>query len=251
MKEAQPINGASVEAADYFAQYTVPLGVKSRGSSLPWDKMPRGTFSLIDAGDCRVAVTCFHVVESLNRAREVEGDAELVGYVSFAQGLIELFGYKLIDGDPNLDIAIFIGNGDSLEIPGRRFIDFQGCYCGDVSQGEPILIVGYPGAGASVTPVLADFGYMHLLLPVSSVSDHRLVLANEQGTREFEYFDDPHKKEIDLGGLSGSPAFVLRNGRYYFAGIVTDCSERDQTILVSRLGCLDRNGTLNRSLLPP
>lgn len=250
--KARLIDSASREAAAYFSAYTLPLGLKAKSTNMPWDETRRGTFSLINAGERKVMVTCYHVWEALERLRSSNADAQLVGYFISALGLVEVFGFRLIDQEKSvLDVAVFVGHEEPLEIPDRKFIDFQGNYCPDVVVGDQVLVVGYPGHGTSITPKIADFGYTHLLLPASAVSPDRIVLADEQGQRVFTHYDDPQCDHMDLGGLSGSPAFVLRDQRYFFAGIVIECSERDQTMMVSRLGCLRPDGTLDPAMLPP
>jgi hypothetical protein len=136
-----------------------------------------------------------------------------------------------------------------VELPGRQFIDFESSYLADPAVGEPVSVVGYPGAAVTVTQKTADFGFMHIGFMASCVSEQRIILANEHGGRRFTHYDDPTCSRITLGGLSGSPAFVHRDQVPRFVGIVTDSSDKDQTIIISRLGCIKHDGTLDHNAI--
>ena len=163
----------------------------------------------------------------------------------------ELFGFDLVDSESKiLDVAIFRGQEDTVQLPSRFFIPYKGSYLSDPVVGEYVCIVGYPSDNVEVTDNKADLNYTQLVLPISSVSDRHVVLADETGERKFHDFFEPENTSIDFGGLSGSAAYVLRNSIYRFIGIVKGCHERDHTILISRLGCLNPDGTIDRSRMP-
>jgi hypothetical protein len=165
-------------------------------------------------------------------------------------GLAELNGFTLLDHSKQLDVAVFRGLSDTVQLPGLQFIDYESSYLADPKVGEPVSIVGYPGANVTVTQKRADFGFMHIGFMASCVSEQRIILADEHGDRWFTHYDDPAISRIPLGGLSGSPAFVHRDNLARFVGIVTDASDKDQTIIISRLGCIKRDGTLDHNAIP-
>ena len=234
-----------------LSRHTLPLGLKADSSDLPWNKVERATLTLVRTAERDVFVTCFHVLRELEKMRKQNASAQLVAYTGSRVGLAELTGFDLIDSDErSLDVAVLGGLEDRVELPSLEFIDYKSSYLADPVPGDCVSIVGYPGANVNVSRNKALFGLMHLGLIASCVSDKRIVLANGHGGREFIHYDDPTCQRIPLGGLSGSPAFVHRDGQVGFVGIVTDGSERDQTVLVSRLGCLNEDGTLNRNLIP-
>ena len=148
-------------------------------------------------------------------------------------------------------MAIFRGLEERITIPGIRFIKYESSYLHDPHVGEMVCVVGYPSADVSVTPEgMADFGYTQIIFPISSVSERQLVLANETGGRHLHDFKNSAVTEIDFGGLSGSPAFVLRGMATHFVGIVRSSTNSDHTILISRLGCLNSDGTLDHLRMP-
>jgi hypothetical protein len=234
-----------------LSRHTLPLALKLDSGDLPWERVERATLTLIWTGYRHVFVTCYHVLNRLLELRKRNPSAEMVAYTGSGNGLMELTGFRLIDADQrSLDVALFGGLEDRVSLPGLQFIDYHSSYLADPVPGDFASIVGYPGANINVTTSKASFGYMHLGLPVSCASDKRIVLADEHGTRDFRHYENPTCRGIPLGGLSGSPAFVYRNGQPRFVGVVTDSSDRDQTIFVSRLGCINADGTLNRNLIP-
>jgi hypothetical protein len=243
-----PVN--SEIAATLLSKHTLALGLKADSNDLPWEKTERATFTLLATGHRHLFITCFHVLNKLQEMQKKNPLAEIVAYMGFPPGLAELNGFTLLDHSKRLDVGVFRGLEDTVELPGFHFIDYESSYLADPAVGEPVSIVGYPGANVAVTQKRADFGFMHIGLMASCVSEQRIILANEHGGRCFTHYDDPTCSRIPLGGLSGSPAFVLRNQIPRFVGIVTDSSDNDQTIMISRLGCLKGDGTLDHNAIP-
>lgn len=244
-----PFPAHSEEAAVYLSRYVLPLGIKTNEADLPWEKMNRGCFSLINTGERDVFVTCHHVLEHYENLLSENENAEIVAYAQNAPVLIELYGFSIKDKnrDP-LDMAIFVGSEDSAQIPGSQFFELR--RPGPVlKEGDPILVVGYPAVNVSVSNTFAEFGIMQFLVRASSVSDQRIVLANEFGDRIYNDFCDPprSREEVPLGALSGCPAFHIgEDGEYSLVGIVTDGEHESGTILISRIDCLLPDGTIDQ-----
>jgi len=243
-----PLLAHSEEAAVYLSRYVLPLGIKANGANAPWEEMNRGCFSLINTGERDLFVTCHHVLEYYENLHSANECAEIVAYAQNAPVLIELGGFTIKDKNRTpLDMAIFIGREDSVSIPGSQFFELRGP--GPVvKEGDPILVVGYPAANVSVSLTSAEFGIMQFLTRASSISDHRIVLANGFGDRVYNDFCDPPRSREDapLGALSGSPAFHIGlDGEYTLVGIVTDGEHESGTILISRIECLLPDGTID------
>lgn len=245
------ISAASDAAAYMLAKHALPLGLKCSSNDSPLDGAKRGTFTLLHLPQRDVFVTCFHVLNAFRELQANDPSAQMVAYLTSSPRLVELKGFSLIDCDQrSLDVATFGGSDDFVELPGMRFIDFATSYLPDPVVGDVVSIVGYPGANVTMSQNMAKFGLMHIGFRVSCVSERQVILANENGDRSFFDFHDPRNLGANLGGLSGSPAFVTRDNKPRFVGIVTDCSDRDQTILISRLGCLKPDGTLDHTAIP-
>jgi hypothetical protein len=190
------------------------------------------------------------VYEKFEEVKARYPNAQLAAYTTVPK-FTELHGFSLVDSDSRiLDVAIFGGQEDRVELPSRFFIPYERSYLADPFVGEMVCIVGYPKENIEVAPGRAALDYMQIIFPISSVSDRHVVLADESGGRIVRDREEPTRGRIDLGGLSGSAAYVLRNLRYRFIGIVKECHEPDQTILISRLGCLDEEGRIDRLRMP-
>ncbi len=240
----------SAETAHFLACHTLPLGIKEDAQHAPHQVIARATCSLLEIGKKHFFVTCAHVLDKLQEIQVEHPNAQLAAYTTVPH-FTELFGFRFVDSESEiLDVAILRGQEDTVELPERFFIPYDGSYVADPVIGEHVCIVGYPSENVEVTEGRADLNYMQLILPISSVSDRHIVLADETGQRRFRDFFEPQKMGVDLGGLSGSSAYVLRNFIYRFVGIVKECHERDNTILISRLGCLNPDGTIDRSRMP-
>jgi hypothetical protein len=240
----------SEETAHFLACHTLPLGLKLDAEHKPDQVVNRATFSLVEIGGRHFFITCAHVLEKFAEIQAKYPNAQLAAYTTIPY-FMELSGFHLVDSESKiLDVAIFRWREDRVELPGRFFIPYAGSYLADPAKNEPVIIVGYPSDIVEVGPWRAELSYMQIIFPVSSVSDRHVVLANENGQRKFRDEFYPEQTGINLGGLSGSPAYVLRNQRYRFIGIVKECLEADHTILISRLGCLSSQGTIDRSQMP-
>jgi len=240
----------SPTTAHFLACHTLPLGIKKDASDHPHQAITRATFSLLEMDEKHFFVTCAHVLEKFGEMQVEYPNAQLAAYTTVPY-FTELFGFSLIDSESKiLDVAIFRGQEDRVELPGRTFIPYKGSYLADPVVGEYVCIVGYPRETVEVTKHRADLNYTQLILPISSVSDRHVVLADETGERKFHDFFEPQNTSVHFGGLSGSAAYVLRNFIYRFIGIVKECHESDHTILISRLGCLNPDGTIDRSRMP-
>ena len=252
----QVVPVGSEEAAHFLSRSVVPIGLALREDSKPWEKTRRATATLLRLKKRDIWVTCCHVWEGLQGLRRENSTARIVGYLidTRSKVLCVLKGVELIDKErPSLDVATFRGIEDRVHLPGMRFINYERSYLPDPKIGEAVVIVGYPGVNVEVTEERCDFGYMHLVLRCSSVSERQIVCVDEQRTRIFCDHVGSNTTGIELGGLSGSAAYVLRDGYPRFVGIVTECSRSDvaleQTVCISRLGCILPDGTLDHTAI--
>ena len=252
MKEQQrriPIG--SPEAIAIYNQHALPLAINSGDGVMPWDKKNWATFSLVRLPERDVCITCNHVYERLLEVQRNDPAARIVAYPPGGDfPLVELNTFELIDREgPSLDVAVFGGLEPRISLPNRRFIDYRNTYIPDPVLGESVMISGYPSSGLDASENRMVFGHTFICFRASSITERQIILANEHGDRTFEHSDDPTRTGTDLGGMSGSPAFMVRDGKLGFVGIVTDCSgssdNTDGTIIISRLGCLNPDGTLD------
>ena len=246
---ALPIDHLTV--ADLLSSHTMPLAIKQDLALKPHHVVNRATFTLLEIGGRDFFLTSCHVLQKFKEIKHDNDNAQLVAY-GFVPHFDEYHGFTLVDSEETvLDVAIFRGVAEKITIPGTRFIKYESSYLPEPQIGELVCVVGYPAADVSVKAEgSADFGYIQIIFPISSLSERQIVLANETGERRLHDFKNSAVTQIDLGGLSGSPAFVLRDMAAHFVGIVRSSTNSDHTILISRLGCLKNDGTLDRLRLP-
>ncbi len=237
-------------AAHFIASHTLPLAIKRNAADPPSEVISRATFSLLEIAGRHYFVTCAHVHDKFIEVQCAHPNAQLAAYTTIPS-FAELYGFSLVDYDSKtLDVAIYRGQEERIALPSRFFIPYEGSYLPDPQIGEMVCIVGYPRENIDVTATQAALDYLQIIFPISSVSDRHVVLADETGGRKLVDLFEPSKDPIDLGGLSGSAAYVLRNAHYRFIGIVKECRQTDQTILISRLGCLGSDGRIDRLRMP-
>lgn len=138
-------------AATLLSKHTLPLGIKVKLTDLPWSGVERATFTLLWTGRRHVFLTCFHVLSRLREIQKQNPLAQIVAYLTSAPRLVELNGFTLLDHQQTLDVAIFGGREDIVELPGLQFVDYKSSYLADPMPGDPVSIVGYPGANVTVT----------------------------------------------------------------------------------------------------
>ena len=241
----------SEETAFYFSRCCLPLGIKLQPSHKPHQIVHRATMTLLSVGDTHCAVTCSHVYEKLVSLKTRHHEAAIVGYLMGIRNLVELKYPRLIDQDVRtLDVAILGGTSEKSLLPGKWFIDYNESILRDPKEGEPVTIVGYPAEDTEIVEnVRASFAYTHLVFPISSVSDRQIILADGSGTRRRKYYGEGVPGPMGWAGISGSPAFVIRDSLARFVGIFKE--EKSGTVIISRLGCIGSGGYLDRSLMPP
>jgi hypothetical protein len=173
------VSADSPEAAHFLACHTLPLGIKKDAGHPPHSVIARATCSLLEIGNKHFIVTCEHVLTKLQEIQSDYPNAQLTAYTTVPY-FTELFGFRLVDSESEiLDVAIFRGQEDRIELPERFFIPYFGSYLADPVIGDHVCIVGYPSENVKVVERRADLDYMQLILPISSVSDRHIVLADE------------------------------------------------------------------------
>src|SRR6267154_926435 len=129
LPKAIPVD--SDEAAHFIACHTLPLAIKEDAAHPPYQVISRATFSLIEIAKQHYFVTSAHVYEKYLEVKAAHPGAQLAAY-STEPYFMELHGFRLIDWDSkNLDIAIFGGQENRVELPSRLFIPYEASYLTD------------------------------------------------------------------------------------------------------------------------
>ena len=126
------------EAARILARHTLALGVKTKAANTPFDWAERATFTLVQTGRRHVFVTCFHVLKRFRELQKEDASAQIVAYAimqdRWMKGLAELNTFRLVDESEALDVAVFCGLDDFVELSDHDFIDYRSSYLPDPSQ---------------------------------------------------------------------------------------------------------------------
>jgi hypothetical protein len=188
---ASQVPADSPETARFLACHTLPLGLKKDARDKPWEVIHRATFSLLEVGGKHFFVTCAHVLEKFQEMQSSYPNPQLTAYTTIPK-FTELFGFRLVDVERKiLDVAVFCGQEDTVDLPARSFIPYKGSYLDDPAIGEPVCIVGYPSENIEVSDRRADLNYMQIIFRASSISDRQIVLADERGDESFATFLNP------------------------------------------------------------
>lgn len=187
-----------------------------------------GTLSLLDLGGKRVGVTCHHV---LSKCRErLETEPGLLCYIG--RQLVPDLLSRILHEDPLADLAVLdltsfdLAEATTDEEIGSSFFSGPPRPTQDIEEGDFVCFGGYPGEFRQVVR------FNELVFPtfssgacrVEAVLQDRLIC---QLSREYMLTIIDRCEFAgtwDLGGLSGSPAFVWGEPHLEFAGIVFEFS---------------------------
>jgi hypothetical protein len=91
---------------------------------------------------------------------------------------------------------------------------------------------------------VADFRYSFFGSIVSDVSDRKLIIA-KRGTARLLDNDNRDIPPINIGGLSGSPAYIRKvGGSFELAGFVQMGAMSNSDIFLTHATFVNRDGTL-------
>lgn len=170
-----------------------------------------GSFGLVDTGKKKLLVTCHHVWDEFQKARDI--DSELRILVCLDRNSPVVLSGEPIYQDKTLDIATFDMEYLLPACGGRKFYPVHQNPAPQVRKGDLLFFVGYPGLLRCVTHEGVGFGRRRFALNVSNVDG--LCFHADISNARILYETKPESgKEGDwLGGISGSPCFLVRQGQ--------------------------------------
>jgi hypothetical protein len=206
-----------------------------------------GTVALLDTGQKKILVTCSHVWEAFQKYR----DDTLTGCLCtvFANGPgwpVVIPGEAMIDSDAGLDLVVFEARPAAWNMGYKEFYRIDQWPIPKAKKDDPVGFIGFPGKARQTGQGIGNFGYASFGLGVSDVSDRGLVIARAPNS-EGHLVDNDGKElpPLDVGGLSGSPAYVRdRKARFLLAGFVRMGATTSDDIFLTHAAFLNRDGTL-------
>lgn len=232
--------------AAYLARHCAPIGwLPSSHAPERLLKCKTGTCALVDTGEIKAFVTCEHVWTAWRKYKHKHPSAELL--VGLGNGApLNLSHAELIDCDKDIDLAVIRADVSPEQIRNKLFYPIEEWPIPQPKVGDVVAIVGCPGRGREAlgrhitTWALEFLGY-----GVSGVSDRQITLAPERNDRSSRDEDGNKIPHGNIGGMSGSPAFLLKEKwPPTLVGFVKEGKSSDDFIFLASGRYLQRNGKL-------
>ena len=204
-----------------------------------------GSFGLIDTGQRRLLITCWHVVEEFRQRLLREADLKMCVCLDRKNPVVFTINY-LIDEDKSADLATFDMSSLLPACGGRSFYRLTCDHIHSVKRNDRLVFVGYPGYLRKETDDGIYFGttphvvIAHDLSPFGIISDVSRVMNVERVLLS-------HQNENALGGVSGSPCFLMENYTFlHLVGFVTGELRSQKLLQIASAKFLNADGTIKR-----
>ena len=210
----------------------------------PMNVFNNGTFGLVDTGTKKLLVTCAHVWTEFMSERGEHPGARLAVLLGTNRPVI--ISTTPVDVNTDLDLATFDMEPFLPEFTHRHFYETFKHTVPVVKSKDVLASVGYLGEARQLSPLGANFGYEFTGISVADVSGP-FICVDVSKTKRFR---DPDGSRIahpkSLGGISGSPAYLLeRSGILRLSGFVT--SSVLGTVRLTHVACVNGDGTISRA----
>lgn len=237
-----------------------PAFVCPRIDSPPSTVKDNGSCGFFDTGSRKLLITASHVVQSFREMKSAQGEAILA--INVGPGnTIALPELTILDEEAHfLDLVVLeFPHLDSCGNPcTKRYFPIRSFPPLLPKIGEALSLVGYPGVLRKTSEHRGSFSPVSLAYTISSVSERQIVLADEHGDRKVVGKQFSSTEEIPLGGFSGSPGFIIRQGSAHLVGFLRAGSKELSGLPVNLPGViflspshyLTSDGCLDRGRMP-
>lgn len=206
-----------------------------------------GSAVLVDLGKGPIAITCQHVVaEAMKPLPNGEKKRFQVG------GHVFDLNSRLIDQSEELDIATV--QVDPKELPlvlnteeiGALVFKPASWPPEPPKDGDVIAFGGLPGSLRNITDFdEIEFGSWSTGGAIVNSSSDRQFLTHFERENWLVAFGNPHGLNlVDLGGMSGGPAFILRGMHWDLVGIVKEYHEVYDAMFFASLRWVQSDGSI-------
>lgn len=240
---------------DEIERCVAPIWASESRAALPSTVRDNGTCGFVDTGVRKLVLTAHHVLAEFRELKSRHADAVLA--INLGSGCtVALDEPDVIDEHEELDMAtIAFPDLTSHGLHNKRYFPIRIWPIATVTRGQAIAINGFPGQRRITTELFGSFEPMGFGMVVSSASDQSIVLADESNTLHTVDRSGQIQENIRLGGLSGSPAFLVHSTGpqivgVFRAGPVGTESDTGTVVFLSPTKYLKRDGTLDRGLMP-
>lgn len=207
----------------------------------PCDILDNGSFGLIDTGEKKLLVTCFHVLDFYENEK-ARNPSAIMAVVLGTGYKTQLFDLPLVDSNPDIDLAVFDwGERPSEE---KSFLPVRQFPIPQAQIGGAIVLQGFPRTQREGTQTSGSFGAFFFGGTITAVNDRTILVAS--GEHSLTSVDTGEPLEpIELSGISGSPAYTFRNG-WKLAGFVRGGKTTQHSLFLTHASFINPDGTLNR-----
>jgi hypothetical protein len=206
------------QLADELSRYCGPIFIVPSLNSDPTE-IRSGTFALIDTGQKRLLVTCFHVWYDYEERHSANDKTRLA--VAVSDSVISFTNPKehLIAADKDLDLAVFEFEPRTINVSHKKsWFKIRDWPIPKVNKGIYIVTLGYPGAGRTSSGNVCKVQSVPFPLEITDTNDRTISVFNTEKNQNV--FND--LKDC-LGGISGSPAYCFsKKGELQLIGFVKD-----------------------------
>ena len=208
------------------------------------------TMSLIDTGQKRIFVTCYHVWSSYKKKKDENKNLILALGTGDNSPTILLDDLRILDGNEKcLDLAILTFKNEDLYPTGKKkFYRPENWPLSPPDEGELVAFYGFPGEYRSPHPVQDGILSRGMLFVdcVTAVNDDYIFSVDTSGIREQKIYEVGLQWLRSFGGVSGSPVFVNRNMRFELIGFVCEAwGSKGEFLRISRADFITPDGTLD------
>jgi hypothetical protein len=205
-----------------------------------------GSFGLVDTGEKKLLVTCWHVLEEFRNQLCDESDLKICACLAQSKNPVVLDLKNLIDEDRRFDLATFDMEPMLSVCEGRVFFPLNCGHIHLVKKGNRLAFVGYPAMHRSETDDGIYFGTTPHVVVAQDVSDYALIAETSRVMNvERKLLSEQH--ENPYGGVSGSPCFLVqKNLLVHPVAFVTEHHKGLQILKFTSAKCLNPDGTIKR-----
>ena len=245
-----------VRVSRWVLPHVVPLVLLPSGTSDQAAILHSASGSLVNTGKKLLLLTCDHVWGKFAEYCETHPGAAIgVGRGKTTMGCI-ITSIPVLERSELLDLAVLdFTEHNVFQDTEQRFAEVPAWPPRRPFIGDEIVLSGFPGTarrpidgGANV-----QFNTSTLIAPVSAVNDRHFTLADEKQVRRMWVRTDlVPSYSVFFGGMSGGPAFVRRDGRYEFAGLLRGGPATDprELFFVSHADFVAADGRIDWSIVP-
>jgi hypothetical protein len=228
-------------------RYCAPVFFAPSPTARPPAICANGTVALVDTGQIKLVVTSSHVWDGFQKYKQEVPTGCLCSVFASGWGYSVRLPEQPLDIDWEIDLVVFEAMPGSWKMGCKEFYRVERWPIPKAAVNDKIEFMGFPGKYRETAVNSADFGASYFEFGVLDVSDRKIVSA---GVSDHCFLDNDYKEvpPIDMGGLSGSPAYVRDyQGRLSLIGFVQMGGMSSDNLFLTHAAFLRRDGTLGRS----